>query len=200
MVENKENRSQSVCTVLVAGIQQEAGERVKAAVVVTDNTSHRHDDGHLVPRLQRHGHNSGGAVFAVLLVPLQERRHLPSVHSQTGAGGPAAAAGRQVGVEGEGDAVDARTGGGEDPGLDVVAVSQVDEDVFVDDDGVIGEGAIAGQSVVQSDGEDATAAWKHMRRQVRGGKNPQKNSGMCHLSCCSGSSLFCSAPASVLPG
>lgn len=70
-------------------------------------------------------------------------------------------------MDGDGEAVHTRAGGGEDAILHIVALSQVDEDMLVDDEPVLSEGAKAVQFlvIVKSDREGAAGGWKmHNRR------------------------------------
>lgn len=78
---------------------------------------------------------------------LEERRHRFAVNVQVGAGSHAATRGT-VHVDGDGEAVDARAGNCEHAALQVIAASQVDEDVFVGDQPVIIEGTIAVETFV----------------------------------------------------
>lgn len=126
--------------------------------VVTDVASLQQTGRHLVSGLQLHGCDHRAAVFSVLAVSLAEGCHLVAVDPQAGTAGLGFAGSRQA-VDGNGEAIDASAGGGEDAGLIVVVAPQVKEDVFVDDGFVGVEGALAGQGVgvVQSDREGTAA-------------------------------------------
>lgn len=87
--------------------------------------------------------NNGGTVFLILHVLLAQLCYILSVNLQSSAGGQRVARGTSIAVDGEGQAVDPRTGSGEDPRLRVVAVTEVQEDVAVGDELVVGEGAKA---------------------------------------------------------
>lgn len=102
------------------------------ACVVTDGTSNRQDDGHLVPGLQSHGHDDGGAVLVVLLTLLQERSPHLIIHLQLGADPGVVPRIGTGGVDGHGETVDTGEGGGEDSRPQVVVAPQVDEDFFVE--------------------------------------------------------------------
>lgn len=124
--------------------------------VVADVAPFQQADRHLVAGLQVPGDHNGAAVLAVQSVLLNEGSHGHAVHLQLGAGGLGQVKRRQA-VDGGRQAVDTRAGSGEDAGLSVVAVSQVEEDVLVGDPSVFSHGAEAGQSflVVQGDREGA---------------------------------------------
>lgn len=131
------------------------------AVVIADDASFGQVDSHLVPSLQFHGGSDGATVFKVLAILFEERRHHIAVNLQIGTGGHVATRGT-VSVDGDGEAVHARAGNGEDTTLRIVAVSQVDEDMFIDDELVFGEGAKAVQTsvIVKSNREGTAAGWK----------------------------------------
>lgn len=133
---------------LVSSIQQEASESVIVAFVIADKTSFGQADSHLVPSPQFHGHNNSGTVLKVLAILFEERVHHLAVDLQIGAGGQGGTRGTAITVDGEDETVDTRAGSGEDTGTHIVTVSQVEEDVFVDDDLVSTEGAIAAQHFV----------------------------------------------------
>lgn len=146
----------------LVSIQQEAGESVVVAVVIAHGTSFGQVDSHLVPGLQFHGHGNGAAVFKVLAAVFEELRHHFAVNLQIGTGGQVAPRGPN-GVDGDGEAVHAGAGSGEDTALHIVAVSQVAEDMFVDDERVFSEGARAGQTffaIVKGNREGTAVGWE----------------------------------------
>lgn len=140
-------------TDLVSSVQKETTESVIVAFIVAEETSDGQVDGHLVPGVQVDSRHDGGAVFLVLHVLLLRLCYVLAVNLQSGAGGQRVARGTSIAVDGEGQAVDARTGSGEDARLRVVAVTEVHEDVAVGDELVVTEGAKAAQLVliVESD-------------------------------------------------
>lgn len=131
------------------------------AFVVAEETSNGQVDRHLVPGLQVERHDNGGAVLLVLHVLFSGSRHHLAVDHQTGTGSQGVARRTGVAVDGECEAVDAGAGDGEDTGVEIVAVSQVDEDVLVGDELIVAEGAeaVQGVAVGQGDGEGASAGW-----------------------------------------
>lgn len=144
---------------LISSVQKEASKGVIVAFIIAEETPNGQVDGHLVPSVQVDGRHDGGAVFLILHVLLVQLCHIIAVHLQSGAGGQRVAGGTGVAVDGEGQAVDARAGSGEDACLRAVAVTQVHEDVAVGDELVVAEGAEARQSVliVESHREGAAA-------------------------------------------
>lgn len=94
-----------------------------------------------VPGVQLHSHNNTGAVFKVLTISFNGVSHIFTVNLQSDAVAQGYAS-RAVNRDGE--AVDAGAGHGEDASLHIVAVSQVDEDMFVLNYAFTGEGAIEG--------------------------------------------------------
>ena len=132
---------------LVSSIQQETSESVIVAAVITEETSDGQVDGHLVSSIQVEGNNNSGAVLLVLHIFFSGSCHQLAVNLQTGAGGQAVTRRTGVTVDGEGEAVDTRAWNSEDSGVHTVAVSQVDENVFVDDELVVTVGAKAVQTV-----------------------------------------------------
>lgn len=112
-------------------------------VVIADETVFGQADRHLVPSLQFHGHNSSSAVFEVLAPVLVEISHNLAVNLQNSADEQGAISKTIDRVDGESKAVDTGAGSGEDPGLHIVAASQVDELMFVDDQAVSTEWAKA---------------------------------------------------------
>lgn len=154
---------------LISSIEEEPAEGVVVALVIAEETPDGQVDRHLVARAQVHGHDHGGAVLLILHVLLPQLRHALAVDVQGGAGGQRVAGGAGVAVGGEGQAVGAGSGGGEDARLLAVAAPQVHEDVAVGDQPGVTEGAEALQIVlvVQGHGEGAAAGWG-------GGKEGQK--------------------------
>lgn len=144
---------------LISSVQEEPTERVIVALVITEEASDGQVDRHLVPSLQVHGHDHGGTVLLILHVHLVQICYALSVNLQSSAGGQRVTGGAGVAVDGEGQAVGASTGSGEDARLLVIAIPQVHEGVAVGDELVVTEGAKALQVilVVQSDGEGAAA-------------------------------------------
>jgi len=148
---------------LVSSKQQEASESVIVAAVITEETSNGQVDHDFVSSLQVQGYDNSGAVLLVLRIFLTGSCHHLSVNKQAGAGSQAAARRTSVAVDGEGEAVHTRAGNCEDTSVHVVTISQVDEDVFVDNKSVFTtEGAKAGHTVVigQSDREGTAAGWR----------------------------------------
>lgn len=138
---------------LISSIQKETTKSVIVAFIIAEETSDGQVDRHLVPSVQLDSRNNGGTVFLILHVLLARLCYILAVHLQSSAGGQRVARGTSVAVDGEGQAVDARTGSGEDARLRVVAVTKVHEDVAVGDDLVVTEGAKALQFIliVESD-------------------------------------------------
>lgn len=136
----------------VSSVEKETTEGVIVAFIIAEETSDGQVDGHLVPSVQVHGSNNGGAVFLILHVLLARLCYVLAVDLQSGAGGQRVAGGTGVAVDGEGQAVDARTGSGEGARLRVVAVAEVHEDVAVGDDLVVAEGAEAPQPLLVVEG------------------------------------------------
>lgn len=93
----------------------------------------------LVPGVQLHSHDNTGAVLKVLTTSFNGFSHIFAVNLQSDAVAQGYAS-RAVNRDGE--AVDAGAGHGEDASLHIVAVSQVDEDMFVLNYAITGEGAI----------------------------------------------------------
>lgn len=137
------------------------------AVVIADGTSFGQVDSHLVPGLQCHGNDNGAAVFKVLAAVFEERRHHFAVNLQIGTGGQVAPRGPN-GVDGDREAVHARVGSGEDTSLHIVAVSQVVEDMFVDDERVFSGGARAGQTfaIVKGNREGTAVGWEYTEEEI----------------------------------
>lgn len=123
---------------MVSSIQQEASESVKVPVVVADETVLGQADIHLVPSCQFHGHNNGATVFTVTAIVLDKLSHHLVVYLQIGADEQGFHTKLIISVDGDSKAVDTRAGSGEDTGLLIVVVSQVDEAMFVGDDAVRG--------------------------------------------------------------
>lgn len=126
-------------------IQQEASESVKVVAVVTDITSTGQADRHLVPSVKAHGHHSRAAVFIVPAVFLSEGGHRLAVDLQVATGSQVLIR-RNKAVDCDCEAVDTRAWSGEDARLQVVVVSQVQEDMSVEDQFVVAEGAEAAQT------------------------------------------------------
>lgn len=114
------------------------------AVVIAEETSNGKIDSHLVPSIQVEGHNNSGAVLLILHIFFSGACHHLVVHLQTSAGSQGVTRRTSVAVDGEGEAVDTRARNSEYTGGLTVATSQVDEDMFVDNEPIITEGAIAG--------------------------------------------------------
>lgn len=129
-------------------IKQKDAEGVIVVVVVAEEAARAQADGHHVPGLQVEGHHGGGAVLLILRVLLTLLRQHQAVDLQSSAGGQRGVGGAGVAVDGEGQTVDPRAGNGEGAAVLVVAVPQVEEDVFVDDILAGGEGAQAFEAVV----------------------------------------------------
>lgn len=129
---------------LVSGIKQEASECVIVAVIITEETSNGKIDSHLVPSIQVEGHNNSGTVLLILHILFSGASHHQIVHLQTGTSGQGVTRGTSIAVDSEGQTVDTGTRNSEDTGVQIVATSQVDEDMFIDNKPIITEGAIAG--------------------------------------------------------
>jgi len=114
-------------------------------VAVADDASLKQADSDLVPSLQLHSCDCRVAVFIVLTSSFKESSHHFAINEEVGAG-DLGAAGQTRAVDCDGEAVDTRAWDGEDASLHVVAISQVDKDMFVDDDSVISEAIIAAQA------------------------------------------------------
>lgn len=96
-------------------------------------------DRKLVPGVQLHSHDNTGAVFKVLTTFFNGVSHIFAVNLQSDA---VAQGYVSRAVNRDGEAVDTGAGHGEDASLHIVAVSQVDEDMFVLNYAITGEGAI----------------------------------------------------------
>lgn len=96
-------------------------------------------DRKLVPGVQLHSHDNTGAVFKVLTTFFNGVSHIFTVNLQSDA---VAQGYVSRAVNRDGEAVDTGAGHGEDASLHIVAVSQVDEDMFVLNYAITGEGAI----------------------------------------------------------
>lgn len=129
------------------------------AVIPAEETSNGQLDRHLVSSIQVDGQNNSGTVLLVLHIFIFGSCQHNVVNLQTGAGSQGVTGSSSVTVDGEGEAVDTRAGNGEDTGSCIVAITQVDEDMFVDDEHVITEGAKAFEicSGVQTDREGTAA-------------------------------------------
>lgn len=147
---------------LVSSVQQKASKSVIVVVVITYETSFDQVDSHPIPSSQLYGHNIWRTVFFVLAVLFEERRHHPAINLQVSAGGQGLTH-RSYPIDSDCEAVDTSAGNSEESSWVIVAVPQVDEDVFVDNDPVVSEGAIAAQTldIVKSDWEGTAAGWKH---------------------------------------
>lgn len=130
-------------------------------VVITDETSFDQVDSHLICSLQLHGHNFWGTVFKVLAILFEERRHHFAINLQASAGGQGTTS--TYPIDGDCEAVDTSAGNSEDTGLRIVAATQVDEDMLVDNELVVRERAKAAYIfvIVKSDWEGTTAGWKY---------------------------------------
>lgn len=95
-------------------IKQKSAECVKVAAVVTEETSRGQGDGHVVASLQVEGHSSRRTVFLVQVVFLAGPSHHLAIDLQPGAGSQFASRSSGVTVDGEGQAVEASVGDGED--------------------------------------------------------------------------------------
>lgn len=113
------------------------------AAVVTQEAADWQVDGHPIAGLQVHRQDNGGAVLLVLHVLVAGSRYHLAVDQQGGARGQRVPRRAGVAVDSERQVVDARARHGENTRGDVVAVTQVDEDVLVSDKPVIPEGAEA---------------------------------------------------------
>lgn len=82
-----------------------------------------------------------------MAILFKECRHHSAVNLQVSAGGQGATR-NSCTVDSDGEAVDTRAGNSEDTSLQVVAATQVDEDMFVDNELVFSEGAKANQTSV----------------------------------------------------
>lgn len=147
---------------LVSSIQQETSESIIVAAVIAEEASNGQVDRHLVPSVQVEGHNNSGTVLLVLHIFFSGSCHQLAVNQQTGAGGQCVTRRTSITVDSEGDAVDTRAWNSEDTGVHTVAITQVDEDMFVDDELVVAEGAKAVQFVLtgQRDREGTAAGWR----------------------------------------
>lgn len=154
---------------LISSIEQEATEGVVVADVIAEETSNGQVDRHPVPGVQVDSHNDSGTVLLVLHVLLTWSCHHPAINLQTGAGSQRVTGGTSVTVDGEGEAVDTSAGNSEDTSGWIVAISEVDEDVLVEDELVITEGAEAFQTTLtgQSDREGAAAGWRRREEEKR---------------------------------
>ena len=146
--------------VFVSSKQQEASESIKVMFLRTDGTIFGHNNLHRVPSVQFHRHNNSGTVFKVLVFGFDDWSRHSVVHHQIGAGVT-----DFTGVDGEGEAVNATAGGGEDTGLIIVALTQVKGDIFVDD-GFVGTGGAKAGLAVESDREGAAAGCKYREGEI----------------------------------
>lgn len=133
---------------LISSIQKETTKSVIVAFIIAEETSSGQVDRHLVPSIQVDSCNNGGTVFLILHVLLARLCYILAVNLQRSAGGQHVAGRTSIAVDGEGQAVDARTGSGEDARLWVVAIPKVHEDVAVGDELVVMEGAKALQFIL----------------------------------------------------
>lgn len=157
-----ESWSQQNNTQYSFSIEQKDAESVIVVMVIAEEAASAQADRHYVPSLQVHGHHGCSTILLILLVSLTLLRDHQAVHLQTSTGGQFGVRGTSIAVDGEGQTVDARARNSEDTGVLVVAVSEVDEDVFVDDILAGGEGAQAFETLirVKSDRCGDVAGWR----------------------------------------
>lgn len=143
-------------------VQQKGTEGVVVAVVITEEAALIQAHRHLVPGLQVEGHHRGAAVLLILLVFLAVPSDLQAVHLQTSTGRQFGVGGTGIAVDGERQTVDPRARNGEDPGALVVAVTVVDEGVFVGHNLMGAEGAEAFQTLlrVKRDRHGDVVGWR----------------------------------------
>lgn len=157
-----EGWSQQKNTQYSFSIEQKDTESVIVVMVIAEEAASAQADRHYVPSLQVDGHHGCSTILLILLVSLTLLRDHQAVYLQTSTGGQFGVRGTSIAVDGEGQTVDARARNSEDTGVLIVAVSEVDEDVFVDDILAGGEGAQAFETLigVKSDRRGDVAGWR----------------------------------------
>lgn len=143
-------------------MEQEGAEGVVVAVVVTQEAAFGQADRHFVSSRQLQRHDNGGAVLLVVRVEVFGCCHCFAIDLQTGAYRQRETGRAGVTVGGDGQAVDAREGDGEESGFRAVGRAKVKEDIFVDDDAVGGKRPETSEiiSSVQSSSEGGAFSWK----------------------------------------
>ena len=142
-------------------IKHENAESVIVVTVVVEGTSFGQFDSHLVPSLQVTGQNYRGTVLLVSCIYFFGSCNYMAVNLQNGTGVQGVARNPGVTVDGEGEAVDTGARNSEDTGRRIVAITQIDEDVFVTDDFVQYELAKPKVTGINQSNRDGNAAgWK----------------------------------------
>lgn len=144
-----EGWSQQKNTQYSFSIEQKDAESIIVVMVIAEEAASAQADRHDVPSLQVDGHHSCSTILLILLVFLTLLRDHQAVNLQTSTGGQFGVRGTSIAVDGEGQTVDTRARNGEESSVLIVAVTQVDEDVFVDDILRGGEGAQAFETLVR---------------------------------------------------
>lgn len=157
--------STSLLPYLFSRIKQEGTESVEVAGVFTEEAACRQVYSHLIPSFQLQGHDYTGTVLLVVLISLAGSAHRLAVDLQVGAGSQGPVERTGVTVDGHGDAVHTRAGNSKDASVRPVAVTQVEQDMFIDDVGVYSERAKALKKdiIEESDREGSAAGWRYKK-------------------------------------
>lgn len=133
---------------LFSSIKQKGTESVIVAVVIAEEAASWQADSHLVLSHQVEGHNNSGTVLLVICIYVFGSGHHLAVNLQSGADGQVGTRRTSVTVDGDGKDVHTRVGNSEDTSLHIVVVTQVKEDLFVDDDAVEIVWAVALRTII----------------------------------------------------
>lgn len=133
-------------------IEQKDAECIIVVMVIAEEAASAQSDRHPVPSLQVASHHSCSTVLLILLVFLALLRDHQAVNLQTSTGGQFGVRGTSIAVDGERQAVDARARDSEDTSVLVIAATQVEEDVFVNDILMGGEGTQASETFIRVKG------------------------------------------------
>lgn len=129
------------------------------AVVITEEAAFGQADSHLLLNHQLEGHNNSGTVLLVVSISIFGSSHYLAVNLQAGAGGQFGTRSTSVTVDSDSKDVHTREGNSEDTGLHIVVSTQVKEDLFVGDEFVEIERAVAlGTTITEQTNRESSAA------------------------------------------
>lgn len=131
-------------------------------MIITEETANTQTDRHLVPSIHVDGHHSRGTILLILLVFLTSFSDHQAINLQTSTGSQFGIGGTSIAVDSERQTVDPRARNSKHPGALVVAITKVDEDMFVGNNFVGAEGAEASETLigVKSDRHSDVAGWR----------------------------------------